>query len=71
MTKKNLPQLNAYRAIAALSVCGFHFNIDSFFHNDFAIAWFYHLFFALLLQKNFLPFLFLDFHKNDVLEEHY
>ena len=28
MTKKDLPQLNAYRAIAALSVCGFHFNID-------------------------------------------
>jgi peptidoglycan/LPS O-acetylase OafA/YrhL len=47
MSKKNLPQLNAYRAIAALSVCGFHFNIDSFFHNDFAIGWFYQLFFAL------------------------
>ena len=47
MDKHHYPQLDVFRALAALSVCAVHFNFDSFFHNHFANGLFVQLFFAL------------------------
>ena len=47
MNKHHYPQLDVFRALAALSVCAIHFNFDSFFYNHFANGLFVQLFFAL------------------------
>jgi len=47
MNKHHYPQLDVFRALAALSVCAVHFNFDSFFYNHFANGLFVQLFFAL------------------------
>jgi peptidoglycan/LPS O-acetylase OafA/YrhL len=41
------PQLDCFRALAALSVCAVHFNFDSFFYKNFANGIFVQLFFTL------------------------
>ena len=47
MNKHHYPQLDVFRALAALSVCAIHFNFDSFFYNHFGNGLFVQLFFAL------------------------
>ena len=47
MNQNHYNQLDVFRGLAALSVCAFHFNFNSFFHKYFAMDLFVQLFFTL------------------------
>jgi peptidoglycan/LPS O-acetylase OafA/YrhL len=47
LTNNHYPQLDVFRALAALSVCAVHFNFNSYFHKNLANGIFVQLFFTL------------------------